>query len=1103
MLQIHKASAGSGKTFTLTYNYIKLLLGEKSSSGRYVLSTSHNRHRSILAITFTNKATDEMKRRIVAQLAALAGITGTKSDYSDRLCSEFECDEDKLRGCARTALTSLLADFTNFNVSTIDSFFQIVLRTFAREAELTGNYEVELDDKNAVSIGVHELLAMLNRLSRSELRQNPEKKALVSWLTRYMKLRIEEGKTFNIFNRSSSLNSEIVKFMQNAFSEEYRLNAAEIDAYLSDYEHIVNFSSSLSTARKNRGKEFVEYVKTQYALLQSHGAIEGMVAHLKNNLEHWTQGVLKITDYAYTCVHNPEKRFKKKYSATMEVDDIVDGLLSEAVKFFGDITLYSRLESEVYKLGLIGAVNRQVNELQNENNAILLRDTSDILRRIISEDEAPFIYERLGVRLSHFLIDEFQDTSRLQWENLSALVRESLSIGNDNLIIGDEKQSIYRFRNSDPDLLMKRVPEEFSDRIEFHGNIPSENTNWRSAAEVVRFNNTVFKLITSAVNLGDIYANVIQEVAKKDLPGYVVATPYDSDDESLERMADAIKRQLAAGYRQGDITVLTATRNEGARVVDYLLQRKISDPELSSLQVMSEDSLVIGRAYSVQLVVAVMRFIDSYRSLTPSERDDSRLTAEEFEKRFRYYCAMGMDRADAISSSFTYSSAISELMVESADMECISLPSLVERIVARCVSGALCESENVYLSAFQDKVIDFCERPGADLRSFMQWWDDAGCRATLDTPTEVNALRVMTIHKSKGLEFQCVHIPFVDWSLNSGKGLIWFDFREKSGKLTWNPFDNECFDKKDVPPMMPLNISRELSSTALSSQYEENSRKEWIDTMNRAYVAFTRAVRELVIGYKSPAKNGKSVSISALLEDAFECSCPLRNVGLTTSDYGSAGGVEPSSDTVVSLKDFKVPEGGICYGEPTTPKRKDGASDMVAVPDYYTYDNNHIWDMSCIEDLSDMSRPRQRGIVLHGLMSRIRTASDLHSAVCRAVVNGNLPEDEAESCEEFLRDALDDERVAPWFNDVVRVLNERPVIVLGKYGSHRYRPDRVVWTAGGTIDVVDFKFGEEEPKKYLTQVKRYMAYLSKAFPGERVRGYLWYPLEKRVVEVGS
>lgn len=185
-----------------------------------------------------------------------------------------------------------------------------------------------------------------------------------------------------------------------------------------------------------------------------------MIAHLKNNIERWAQGVMKITDYAYVCIENPEKRFKKKYTSSLEVDAIIDDLLDAAVKFFGDMLLYSRLEREIYKLGLIGAVNRQVNELQNENNAILLRDTSDILRRIISEDEAPFIYERLGIRLNHFLIDEFQDTSRLQWENLSALVSESLSIGKDNLIIGDEKQSIYRFRNSDPDLLMKDVPED-------------------------------------------------------------------------------------------------------------------------------------------------------------------------------------------------------------------------------------------------------------------------------------------------------------------------------------------------------------------------------------------------------------------------------------------------------------------------------------------------------------------------------------------------------------------------------------------------------------------------------------------------------------------
>ncbi len=1092
MLQIHKASAGSGKTFTLTYNYIKLLLGEKVSPGKYVLSEGRNRHRSILAITFTNKATDEMKRRIVAQLAALAGITGKKSDYAKRLRAEFNCDEDKLRQYSQRALTSLLADFTNFNVSTIDSFFQVVLRTFAREAELTGNYDVELDDKNAVAIGVNELLTMLNRLSRAELRHDPEKRTLVSWLTRYMKIRIEEGKTFNIFNRGSSLNSEIVKFMQNAFSEEYRLNVVEIDKYLSGYEHIVNFSASLAEAKKKRGENFVAYTRECCASLQAMGAMDAMISHLKKNLERWSQGELRITDYAYACIQNPDKRFKKKYMSSCEVDGIVDDLLAEAVRFFGDMTLYCHLESEIYKLGLISAVNRQVNELQNENNAILLRDTSDILSRIISEDEAPFIYERLGVRLNHFLIDEFQDTSKLQWKNLSALVRESLSTENDNLIIGDEKQSIYRFRNSDPDLLVKCVPEEFSGSIEFHGSIPEENTNWRSAAAIVKFNNTLFKLITSAVGLDDIYANVVQEVAKKDLPGYVVAAPYDDDEETLSRMVEAIKRQLGAGYKQGEITVLTATRNEGARVVDYLLQRKLDDPQLASLQVMSEDSLVIGKAHSVQLIISVMRFIDSYRSLIPTENNDARLTVAEFEKRFRYYCVSGMERADAIAASLIGDhDGVSDLMIDAADMECVSLPSLVERVIARCVSPELRNAENVYISALQDKIIDFCDRPGADLRSFLRWWDDAGCYATLDTPTEVDALRVMTIHKSKGLEFQCVHIPFVDWNLTSGKGLIWFDLRRDSGRLAWDPFDNEYFNEEDIPPLMPLNISKELSSTALSIQCEENSRKEWVDTMNRAYVAFTRAVRELVIGYKSPPKSGSMTSIPVLLDYAFGCGAP------DLSDRV----VALSPDVVISLKDFHGVDGSFCYGDPTTPIEDGNEADKIAVPDYYSYDNNHIWDMSRIEDLTDMSRPRQRGIALHGIMSRIRTASDLPRAVRRAVATGILSEEMSTQCETLLRRALTYEPARRWFENTKRVLNERPFIVSEDDEMKRYRPDRVVWTADGAIDVVDFKFGKEEPKKYFDQVRRYMDYLSDLFPNQPVRGYLWYPLDTRVEEV--
>lgn len=1090
MLKIHKASAGSGKTYALTYEYIKLLLGEKIGDS-YRLADNGDRHRGILAITFTNKATDEMKQRIVAQLAALAGISGKKCDYTARLCRDFSCDEATLREHGRKALGSLLADFTNFNVSTIDSFFQIVLRTFAREAELTGNYDVELDDKNAVSIGVNELLTAINRMTRAELRGNPEKKAIVNWLTRYMKMRIEEGKTFNVFNRSSSLNSEIISFMQQAFSEEYRLHSAEIDGYLADYERVFDFSLSLSEAKKRRTDSFFSYASGEYARMERDGQLAGVNRYLLVNFSNWAQGVEKKTDTLYTCLYDAEKRFTARHLPDNAQKAAVENLILEGVRYFGDITLYSRLQSEIYKLGLIGAVNRQVNELQTENNAILLRDTSDILRRIISEEEAPFIYERLGVRLNHFLIDEFQDTSRLQWGNLSPLVRESLSTGKDNLIIGDEKQSIYRFRNSDPDLLIKDVPGEFGPEVEMHGNIPAENTNWRSAADIVRFNNTLFKLITPATGLEEIYSNVVQEIADKETPGYVCAHPYDDETEALARMADNIILQLAAGYSQRDIAVLTAKNREGARVVEYLLEKKLTDPALADIQVMSEDSLVIGSAYSVQLIVSVMRFIDTYRSDSAAVSDDGgKLKLEEFEKRVRYHLSRGLTRDKAISIAVAPDENIEWLMIEASEMDCISLPSLVERIVKRCISDEMCRTENIYISAFQDKVIDFCERPSSDLRSFLAWWDDSGCRSTLDTPTEVDALRVMTIHKSKGLEFKCVHLPFVDWTFSPGDRLTWFDLRPDGKGLAWNPFYPELFKEESVPPFMPLNMSSSLEFTALKRQYDVFNRKEWADIMNRAYVAFTRAERELCICYKRPPKKAKSISLTSLMLDAFR-----------RADYAWKETVAPGADTLAVLNDSLDDNGVLRFGTPTKPVNGKKHDDMIAVGKYYTYDNPHIWDMSRIEDMADMSRPRQRGIILHGIMSRIREVGDIPRAVLRAVVSGNLPEEDATACADMLRRAIEDGQPLTWFKDIRRVLNERPFIVVDGDGGESYRPDRIVWTSGGTIDIVDYKFGKEPPERYRAQVRRYMKHISAMFPDSDVRGYLWYPLTHKVVDV--
>lgn len=1083
MLTLHKASAGSGKTYTLTYHYIKLLLGRKDAGAHYSLAPDRNRHRAILAITFTNKATDEMKRRIVEQLAALAGITGRTSDYATRLCDELGCTVDELRKRACSALTALLADFTNFNISTIDSFFQTVLRTFAREAELSGNYEVELDDRRAVAVGVSDMLSSINRLSNRELMGDPGKRALVSWLTRYMKSRIDEGKAFNVFNRRSSLTGEIVTFVQNALSEAYKLRAEAIDGYLSDPDRIVRFIGAINEARNQRTKAFTAYATEAWRGITAAGVDSGMKKHLVNNFDNWTSGMFKITPFVYKCVASPDERYKKNFSPDTAGDALVTEVLEAAIALSGDLTLYDRLGAEIYKLGLIGEVNRQIDALQAENNSILLRDTNDILRRIISDEEAPFIYERLGVRLRHFLIDEFQDTSRLQWANLSALVRESLATGNDNLIIGDEKQSIYRFRNSDADLLIHDVPRDFVDQIDLHGNIPAENTNWRSAREIVRFNNTVFRTIASAVGLDDIYGNVVQRIARRNLSGYVSARPYTEPEEALDNMVAEIKRELASGFSQRDITVLVAAHREGELVIDHLLRVKQDDPELAGLQLMSEDSLIVGHAPSVQLVVSVMRYVDKARSRGgATDAATERASVEQINKRFRYYLANGRDKVDALAMAFADDGVIDALVDDAINMDCISIPSFVERIIARCVSAESHRVENVYLCAFQDMVSDFCARPDADLHSFVKWWDETGSARSLDTPSDVDALRVMTIHKSKGLEFPCVHIPFVDWSLDRGGQLMWFDLRDN---LLWDPFADAAFNREDIPPLFPLSMASALESTALGKQYAEYRRKEWIDTMNRAYVAFTRARRELIIGYEADSRFGELLTGSVLRADEAYCAT-----------------LSPDDDTLAPLSGCISDDGVITFGEPVTGYETARRSDTsVAMPDYFTYDNEHIWSMSRIEDLEEMARPRRQGIVLHSVMSDLRTAADIDKAVINAVTRGNLDETEAASTRDFLARALALPQVRQWFEGYRRLLTERSFTVNKNGVAEHYRPDRVVWTAGGTIDVVDYKFGREEPARYKRQISRYVRAVRAMYTGVRVRGFLWYPLEGVIDEV--
>lgn len=1101
MLNIHKASAGSGKTYTLTYNYIKLLLGVGDEQGNYRLASDRKRHRAILAITFTNKATDEMKRRIVQQLAMLAhvdAVKGGRSDYEARLCDELGCDSTQLANAARDALFSLLGDYSFFNVSTIDAFFQTVLRTFAREAELTGNYEVELNEKNAIAIGVSEMLSSINRATPEESRRSGDMRMLIAWLEQYMLSKIEAGETYNIFNRGSRFNGELVEFVNSALSEVYKLNAKEIQDYLADKNKISEFAKKLNSEITEIPKVISSEATRVCEAIEREGLAGSVNYHLMNRLREWSAGgVRDLNMTVIKAAANPDARYKVRQAQlfSADLDDAIGRLLNDCIALTKRYNTYKLMRANVYNLGLIGDIVHHALEVQKENNSIVLSDTNDILRRIINQEEAPFIYERMGVRLRHFLIDEFQDTSRLQWINLGALVRESLSTGNDNLIIGDEKQSIYRFRNSDPKLLSYDVPKEFERDSRLFGDSVEENTNWRSAREIVQFNNTLFTALMSRIELKEVvdhYAGVVQNIAKKEMKGYVKAIP--CGDDALDYMVEEIKRQLKQGYRQGDIAVLVHKWTQGSAVIERLLEAKLEDEELRNLRVLSDDSLAISAAPSVRKIVSVLRFIDARQPLDGETPTPQQLIAR-LVNRYEYFSSEGDDAACALERAFVDDTP-DELAMEAADMTCINLPSLVERIIGRYVDADTLSRENVYVCAFQDMVIDFCSHADADIHSFIKWWDATGCSSKLSTPASLDAIKVMTIHKSKGLEFPCVHIPFCGLPHNRQSDIAWFGTRNAEGSLI-DDFVRDGFDKDCVPPFVPLSVGKALEGTMFDSRYKEIVSEKYVDRLNLLYVACTRAVNELMF-YYTPVKKIKSEQLDGtslpttdfLLANAFS----VADAAFCSHNEPLPGLLAPLKNHVDSCDLFE-------FGEPVDYKAEERKEPMVEMPAYYSYDNEGIWEMSRIEDLEDMERPRRRGIVLHSIMSGVRNRSDVERAVRRRAARGFIDDDEIDGYIAELSEALSDERVDEWFEGYRRLLRESTIAVPTGDGVRNYRPDRVVWTSQGTIDVIDYKFGEEEPSGYIRQVKGYMRLISKIYPDVEVRGFLWYPLQKRITRV--
>lgn len=1162
MLRIYKASAGSGKTYTLTREYITLLLGYKKEDRWILRRQPEQAHRHILAITFTNKATQEMTRRIIRELAVLAHAdpdTTEESSYLDYFTALFNTDASTIRSLAKKVLFDLLFDFGSYQVSTIDSFFQNVLRTFAREIEMPDNFELELNDTYTISLGVSEMLTSVNYLGSVDPIKRKESQWLSSWLENFMNSQLTSGGSINLFSRSSSMFGQLVTTFSALLDEDYKINSDLITGYLSDLNRVTAFEKALGSALAAREAQMAKAAESVLAYGDAPLLKETVRSYIeKLSSKQKTEALKKNTKTIIGALTDDNYCFKlaffKKREPNMEYLALVRNCIALGLELERYRAITDKCRKSITTLGLLGCLLRYVQDFCKDNNLILLSETNTLLHDIINDDDTPFVYERMGIYLHNFLIDEFQDTSQMQWDNLRPLLSESLSTGNDDLIIGDEKQCIYRFRNSDPELLGHKVALQMPDN-EIKGDHISENTNWRSSVEVVTFNNSLFHALAAVIDRASginpdsrlsasfCYSGVVQQIPSKHsgFHGSVrafTAPPNELETFALDNIAGEVARFLKAGYRPADIAILVKTHTEGSKIINRLLDT-FSSPEweYGSIDINSADSLKISASPAVSLIIDMMRLsltpeiIEIYKSTPSGEIKTIKTENPEYRRtrllqRYKYFLhsapldATGAvspeDRAEALRRALllmeTPESLTEEQLrqrqadetrfaarssIDSEKLLCPTLSLMVERLIRRYIEPSVLSREQVYLTAFKDIVLDFSARGTSDVRSFLEWWDRSGRNTPINVGGEDGSLTVMTIHASKGLEFPCVIVPFASWDMVNYHSLHKTNYKWFHLKPEYLP----GISPDIVPPMIPFEFTADLSKIpAFADEAVEEESRQSVDNLNAAYVALTRAARNLTIYLRHPDEC-KDRDLSRFIHDAL--------TSLTPEYVASEPSLADEARQWVRPLALDFDSSALELGTlaPPVVKKTSAPANVTEcrIESYEPSVNQNIMASVSLDiPHFDFDDPRKRGDLLHSILSRVKHPDRLSVALRRMAYRVRLTPAQEAQCATILTRALAEPRARRWFEDYRKVLTERPLItprpdVPRDNDRLTRRPDRIVWTDDGHIDIVDYKFGTQE-KSHISQVAGYIKLMRDA-GYENVRGFLWYPLDEQIIQV--
>lgn len=958
-ITIYSASAGSGKTFSLVCEYLEKLLENPYA------------YRNILAVTFTNKSTNEMKTRI---LSTLYGITTNQSyakNYLEKLQEKTHKTEQEIREKSKEILQTILHDYSYFNIETIDSFLQKVLKNLTKEVGVGSRFDLILDESDYLEKAIE-------KLNNSE--------ELKDYIAELIDKRLEEGNNWNyntiLLKLAKDLNKQTIR--ENLKSQ--TINTEEILKYAKEQRNIYNkflkeLHKKINCFKKDfQVEDFIKksYINNDYALVKSDSPF--YKKHRKKGREERYDEIVDFFDQGRL----------KAFMAKLEIDSVYEYILLPYIKLFKE-------------------------EALKEDNVFVLKDTAGLLAEMIKGNDVSFVYEKIGSRINHVMIDEFQDTSQLSWENFQFIANECSSNQGSTTIFGDLKQSIYRWNEGDWTIM--------NDLIEKNkGNIEELDTNYRTDKNIIEFNNGFFKTLYE----NQIFKTKVEQYSKNEEDKGLLKFNFlekAKDIDVLDKTLEEINYYISKGFKHSDIALLFRSNKKLALTAQYLKTKDITP--------VSSEAFAFNSSRSVKTIIYCLRLINNNKERIAQYLLNIYGQSEETLKNIK---SINKDKANLID--------------------------IVDEIISICNI----DNKDIFISAFYERLIEYCQQKPQQLSLFLKYWREELKDSTIslddnqeNSNTNDKKIKLLSVHKSKGLEFPIVIIPFFEWQIVNNINKLWID----------------NVDSKSPIQLFRANLS-ELEKTGdtiyqQTAQFETN--EQIIDTYNLMYVAFTRAKHALSTISKSAKENCCSNYLLNYLEENE----------FSTNENGCY--VIGNENLSKEIKEKEENKKDIFNhdGENITSKIDQVNFSRQAEIKFSL--SKQAQDYFNIHQNNSSEEKRNRGIALHNICSKIYEEKDLENVLAK--IEDDSLKQEAET---IIKQMFLDAKKYEWFSDTYKVLNEKEIISNGQ----TRRIDRIMFGKDEVI-IVDYKFTEdkENENKYHEQLKEYKQIVSN-MGYKNIKTYLWF-----------